>query len=48
MAIPKVNWTGVDWRQSDEALAKLAPLPAQMLEPLAETRRVIRLSSVAA
>lgn len=27
MAIPKVNWTGVDWRQSDEALAKLLGQP---------------------
>jgi bacterioferritin-associated ferredoxin len=32
----------------DEALAKQAPVPALMVEPLAQTRRVIRLSSVAA
>lgn len=32
----------------DEALAKQSPVPALMLEPLAQTRRVIRLSSATA
>ncbi|MBB2484281.1 (2Fe-2S)-binding protein [Mitsuaria sp. WAJ17] len=32
----------------DEALARHAPVPVQMMEPLAQTRRVIQLVSVAA
>ncbi|HLO93591.1 MAG TPA: (2Fe-2S)-binding protein [Burkholderiaceae bacterium] len=32
----------------DEALARQAPVPLQMLEPLAQTRRVIQLAGIVA